>query len=1279
MSTGPNINRQSMKTTGLCGVMLLTLLSTAVRGGPSMPSMDRLEEESSLQTVFETPHTKWAKPYSLGTIRALFIVHLSTNRNLGPTYRVGELMRRYDIEAKAVLVATKKGTGDGVAYAGASGVYGGRLGEERLARLLKDDYDCFVVIGPVMDHIPGEVRANILDAVKRGAGLVMRVEADERDKSILEMAKELKELPAMLADLEARTFELGKGRLVCFSQAGWSIYLDKPQEVFALAPFFGLDMHRDIRLERMGRPVLWAARREPPLNVAIDVADHALDRSELSQRRIKVTWRGKDVPGPLSVAARIRCQFLDTTELPVAQGVEAAAGEKSYALPALPAGTYWVDAVASSKRGVEGWAVNSFTVTTGDSLDLKLQREWGESGDEIRGSVAVATAREDDKTLRVRAIDRHGRVLVQEDFPRPTQDVEFRLPTYAWMPGALGLDAVLLKGDHEVCHAFARYTIPRRKRDDWNFVLWGRLYNFEADDAVEDYLAASGVTARTETSRHEWWYMTRAGMAYMPMISVGLSRHRWDEHRRRLEFLPLEQTVATDGRRYWERIEGCWNAEPAASDRLRRWASEQKKWVPYSVLAYNMGDERATTGMCLRPACWKTYLGYLEGQYANIDALNESWGTSFSSFDRIEPIIDGTSLPAKPAEERRAAQMMWANQEASSKGPTRGSTSWNERMRSYPRWFDRQAFGPWNFCNHVGRVRKALSKGDPHAQVGLEGTGYIDDDIDWYVRNTDWWMYYSTLPIEVVRSIAPKIAPGHRFGQWTGGRNFWTTFCRGANRLGQWRVDNILGPAYAPNAESARMIQTARVIFDGMGRLLNIESRMQHDGIVMLHSFPSAAAANFLEAGRSYGDYNGMVSNLDDHMRPDENLDVDWTLTADLPHNHLVWHSMIRAAGLQFEYVTDRMLRRGEFDPAPYKVFILSQCEAIGPTEARIVREFVAAGGTVIADIRPGLYDSQCKPLAAGALDDVFGVSHTGNVEALESNGAIRGTIGVRDVAVDLRRIHVNPAVQLRGATALGSAGPTPICIVNSFGKGRAILLNFAMWSYPNVWSPKAPRGALELLRSAFASAGVEWPLRLVDDGGKPYRQVEAVRWKTGPGTEVVIIRGPLEERYANPIPGISQLLAEADTPLPVVDKSPPVHVRLPEPRYVVDIATGGREGPVTRFTTENGMWWPAIIVLSDRPLQAPVLTAAEKTVVRGGMIRLQVDIPDARGLHAVKVRAKTPGGKEAPWFSRSVIVKDGTAQISLPIALSEKRGRWTVTATDLYTGDHDEASFLVE
>lgn len=53
---------------------------------------------------------------------------------------------------------------------------------------------------------------------------------------------------------------------------------------------------------------------------------------------------------------------------------------------------------------------------------------------------------------------------------------------------------------------------------------------------------------------------------------------------------------------------------------------------------------------------------------------------------------------------------------------------------------------------------------------------------------------------------------------------------------------------------------------------------------------------------------------------------------------HFIWHRAVRSTGLQFEYATDRMLRRDEFVADDYRVMILPQCEALGLKEIAAVR-----------------------------------------------------------------------------------------------------------------------------------------------------------------------------------------------------------------------------------------------------------------------------------------------------------------------------------------------------
>jgi hypothetical protein len=60
--------------------------------------------------------------------------------------------------------------------------------------------------------------------------------------------------------------------------------------------------------------------------------------------------------------------------------------------------------------------------------------------------------------------------------------------------------------------------------------------------------------------------------------------------------------------------------------------------------------------------------------------------------------------------------------------------------------------------------------------------------------------------------------------------------------------------------------------------------------------------------------------------------------------------------------------------------------------------------------------------------------------------------------------------------------------------------------------------------------------------------------------------------------------------------------------------------------------------------------------------------VPAAAGLHAVRVRVKTPAGDVAEWLNRELMVDEQGQGCDLPVAFNDPVGRWTVEATDLYT-----------
>ena len=1261
-------------------ILMVTGITAATLNAEEKP-IGVIEAWSALDVPFETPHTDWAQPYAGGKIRVLFFTGKVPKTMLGVTRYVVETQQRFDIEADVVLMA--------------GGVFGGAAAEQRMFRLIETPYDCYVMKpGGVFDGLPEEAKQTIIQNVRNGAGIVLSI-GDDGLKDLFAEATALESLPEIPESSGIEAFSLDGGRLARAPiDRGWRIHAGTPRD-----KIFGVDLKRDVSYEATGRAILWAAGREPKLHVSAEVGDATMARGDLAGRQVKVAWSKSS--SPLTISARFLNQTQRPAKLQRISESSGAGGTEDIPMPTLPAGDYWVHVEARSERGIEGWSVTPFKVTTDEQLsELNLVREWGDAGSLIEGSVKVDSPDRENRTLRVQAIDRYGRVLARRSFPAPEAEVSFTIPTASWMPNYIGVQAILLEDGEPICESYASnaYTIPKKKKDEWNFVMWGRMHAHQSLDIIEEMLARNGVTARIETTSTAWWHMSRAGMSYVAYCEAGLDRQHW--HRGgtprggwRRDSISLNehgefQNQGGDA--------GCWNDEPAVDNRIRKWLQRETGYRQHGALSYSMGDEKEFVGSCLHPACMKKYRGYLKEQYGTIDALNESWSSSFASFEDVELSEPDDNLY------RDYLRGQHGTIEAYNKSLSTKFKSFDEiRLpssnfnRNYeytalargnlPRHFDRIAFQAWNFGKYAGRFQRNVRDKDPHAYSGVEGAGWIMDDIDIIVRNTDWWILYGIPPTEVVRSIAPR---GYLIGHWTGYTDtnpkypvsdFWLSFLRGGNSIGYWHTYNFLGQTLGPAPlGGGEVAETGRVVFDGLGKLLNVKSQMQHDGIVMLHSFASGKAS-YLQPNLEYGIYSGWSTNSegDKWLKMGKDDDDHWKKDKDPKHggcNNFVWHRTIRATGLQFEYVTDRMLRQGEFAPDDYKVMILPQCEALGPKEIAAIRKFAEDGGTVIADVRPAIYDGHLKLREGGGLDDLFGVRHTDNVAPVETHGTIEGSLGDTTVRVAVPDLRVNPAIELAGGEALGRAGQTPICIVNSVGRGRAILLNFPIWSFTNLSLDETPEADAQFIAALFESAGVEWPLRMFDEQGNRKRNIEAVRWKTGSGEQVVAFYGPLHDTRAQWRPSKGQLER-----VRAMDVTRSVRVELPEPKHVTWIDSDKPSGHTRSFTLSTRPWRPTFIAITDKTPSPPRLKPARRQATRGAPVHFEAELPGSRGLRALKVRVTTPDGAEARWFDKSVMVGTLGAQISFPIAINEQSGTWSVTATDLYTGDSASASFVVD
>jgi len=271
-----------------------------------------------------------------------------------------------------------------------------------------------------------------------------------------------------------------------------------------------------------------------------------------------------------------------------------------------------------------------------------------------------------------------------------------------------------------------------------------------------------------------------------------------------------------------------------------------------------------------------------------------------------------------------------------------------------------------------------------------------------------------------------------------------------------------------------------------------------HDGVAIYYSHASIQL--------------GWIMDAEAHRKTWVNRNNDHTLGA----SHLVrhaWENMLRDEGLQYSFVSYvDVIQNGV--PSEYKVLILPGALCLSDVEAVRIKEFCRAGGTVIADYMPGLWDQHGRGRKdGGALDEMFGVKHDPNLKA-------------GDVFQERLWVEVNQDDQYKYETYDGFLTGKNTCIkhpsgfykavremptetVNKFGEGTAVLMNLSPQWY-NAYRTAGVTNAAK--RRAFVKhverAGLKRWVEL-DGAGEREQGYEITYWSKPDRTVVFVCFNP--------------------------------------------------------------------------------------------------------------------------------------------------------------------------
>jgi hypothetical protein len=227
-------------------------------------------------------------------------------------------------------------------------------------------------------------------------------------------------------------------------------------------------------------------------------------------------------------------------------------------------------------------------------------------------------------------------------------------------------------------------------------------------------------------------------------------------------------------------------------------------------------------------------------------------------------------------------------------------------------------------------------------------------------------------------------------------------------------------------------------------------------------------AATYLEAGRKIGPLMAGAEWLHDGVAiyySHASIQLGWILDAEAhgktwvnrnddarlsssSHVRHAWENMLRDSGVQYSYLDYVGLVQSGV-PKEYKVLILPACLCLSDAEARQIEAFCKAGGTVIADYLPGVWDQHGKGRAAGGvLDGMFGIAHDPALRAADIFGKSLWVEVDQDANYSWKTYEeflTKENTSTKDASGFHKAvAALPVSHAHAFGQGKAVLMNLS-------------------------------------------------------------------------------------------------------------------------------------------------------------------------------------------------------------------------------------------
>lgn len=547
----------------------------------------------------------------------------------------------------------------------------------------------------------------------------------------------------------------------------------------------------------------------------------------------------------------------------------------------------------------------------------------------------------------------------------------------------------------------------------------------------------------------------------------------------------------------------------------------------------------------------------------------------------------------------------------------------------FPQYMSQELYKQDRFMISHEYLAQKVREGDPGARISIDIS--VGQDMD-YGRLAEFvnggWAIPEMYPFLMYR-------PGSVYGQDVSCNNEheeffkryapWKSLFQGGRLLFRFMILSESGiggsDSFTPDMAEPLLCfeqscQEVSKIQHGIGKLL-IQSTKVKDPILVFYSNISALA--------------GFLNNRE----------TTWF------ESRAMFYNALDKVGLTYRAISGKELAALQYGPER-KALFLPYCQAMNKAEVDSVKRFVEQGGLVIADFNPAIFDEYCRPygkaevLKAGEEKVCNQCGGKGSYEKAAVWQPCSKCGGAGKIVEGREVRYTGSALQ----EVFGQFEPMHL---NSFGKGKALYLG-----------KNLATGDLEGLALLLEKeAGVKRPFQVRNKADGPRYDSFTAAFENGKAKFFC-------------------LLGEKVTEAPDED----AFITLDKPYHVYDAVRQTYLGYTNMI--QVGVVPAGAKVLAGLPCKVEdmkVEVKGKKTAPGKDMtVTAQISPKEIAGAGlCVRFDVLDPEGNRMEAYSRKVVSDTGVFELTIPLALNEKPGQYTVKAEEVVSGIKQQTEFTVQ